>query len=234
MEKATMDTEPISSDLSGYRYYNCQPSHTQAYLLPTVVRVLQQLDLAQGRRRLMELGCGNGALAAQLQELGFEVIGVEPSVSGVEIARRSFPKVSFHVGSSEDDLPGRFGTFPAVVSLEVVEHVFLPRRFAASVYSLLEPGGTAILSTPYHGYWKNLLLALSGKLDGHFTALWDYGHIKFWSIKTMRALLTEAGFTDITFYRVGRVAPLAKSMIAVAHRPPGPVANNTAELRQKG
>lgn len=77
----------------------------------------------------------------------------------------------------------------------------------------------AIISTPYHGYWKNLALALSGKMDAHFTALWDHGHIKFWSIDTLRRLLQEAGFAEIRFLRVGRIPPLAKSMIAVARKP---------------
>ena len=103
-----------------------------------------------------------------------------------------------------------------VLSLEVVEHVYFPRQYAATVFSLLQEGGTAILSTPYHGYWKNLAMALSGKLDKHFTALWDHGHIKFWSMNTLTTLLEEAGFRDIRFERVGRVPVLAKSMIAVA------------------
>ena len=62
-------------------------------------------------------------------------------------------------------------------------------------------------------------MALSGKMDAHFTALWDHGHIKFWSIKTLSALLREAGFVDIRFERVGRMPALAKSMIAVARKP---------------
>ena len=103
--------------------------------------------------------------------------------------------------------------------LEVVEHVYFPRRYAATLFALLEPGGTAIVSTPYHGYWKNLALALSGKMDAHFTALWDYGHIKFWSVATLTRLLAEAGFDDIRFQRVGRIPALAKSMIAIARRP---------------
>jgi hypothetical protein len=73
-------------------------------------------------------------------------------------------------------------------------------------------GGTAIVSTPYHGYWKNLALAVTGRMDAHFTALWDHGHIKFWSIATLGELLREAGFVDIRFERVGQVPPLAKAM----------------------
>lgn len=76
----------------------------------------------------------------------------------------------------------------------------------------------AILSTPYHGYWKNLTLAIFGKMDAHFTALWDHGHIKFWSMRTLTILLEEAGFRDIQFERVGRIPPLAKAMIAVARK----------------
>ena len=56
-------------------------------------------------------------------------------------------------------------------------------------------------------------------MDAHFTALWDYGHIKFWSIATLTRLLAEAGFVDIRFQRVGRIPALAKSMIAIARRP---------------
>jgi 2-polyprenyl-6-hydroxyphenyl methylase/3-demethylubiquinone-9 3-methyltransferase len=62
-------------------------------------------------------------------------------------------------------------------------------------------------------------MAVSGRMDKHFTALWDNGHIKFWSIATLSELLREAGFVDIRFERVGRIPALAKSMIAIARKP---------------
>lgn len=76
-----------------------------------------------------------------------------------------------------------------------------------------------MVSTPYHGYWKNLALALTGRMDSHFTALWDHGHIKFWSKRTLDELLREAGFVEVEFLRLGRVPPLAKSMMALAKKP---------------
>ena len=105
-----------------------------------------------------------------------------------------------------------------MLSLEVVEHVHAPRQFARRIHDLLEPGGLAIISTPYHGYLKNVALAITGRMDAHFTALWDHGHVKFWSVKTFSQLLAEAGFKDITFRRLGRLPPFAKSMIASARR----------------
>ncbi len=209
-------------NLAAYHYPDAAPAHTQAYLLPPVLAELSRVRWNGQRRRVFELGCGNGATAAELASRGFEVVAVDPSEDGIRLARQAHPDLQFHLGSAYDDLAGRFGRFPAVVSLEVVEHVFFPRQFAACVFSLLEPGGTALISTPYHGYLKNVCLALAGKMDRHLAPLWDYGHIKFWSIKTLSILLQEAGFTDLRFLRVGRIPPLAKSMIAVARRPDRP------------
>ena len=153
-----------------------------------------------------------------LGELGYRVTGIDLSASGIAIAQKAYPNCTFAIGSAYDDLAAVYGRFPLVVSLEVVEHCYDPRKFAQSLFDLVEPGGTAVVSTPYHGYLKNVALSVSGKLETHFTALWDGGHIKFFSIKTLTTLLSEAGFVDIRFARVGRIPPLAKSMIAIAQK----------------
>ena len=67
-----------------------------------------------------------------------------------------------------------------VLSLEVVEHVYAPRRNVRTVFDLLTAGGTAIISTPFHGYWKKPRSG-ADRMDDYFTALWAHGHIKFWS-----------------------------------------------------
>lgn len=211
-----------NEDATGYAYTTAAPAHTHGYLLGPVAVVLGGLPWPPGPRRVFDLGCGNGATAAALAAQGYNVTGADPSADGVRVANASHPGLRIEVGSAYDDLATRFGRFPAVLSLEVVEHVFYPRKYAQCVFDMLEPGGTAVLSTPYHGYWKNLALAATGKLDTHFTALWDYGHIKFWSARTLSALLTEAGLRIDRVIRVGRIPTLAKSMIVVARRPGDP------------
>lgn len=211
-------------DITGYRYDTAAPSHAHGYLLPCVLRQLDELVAYigggdGGKRRLFELGCGNGSVARVLAGRGWDVTGVDPSAEGIAQARAAYPDLKLATGSAYDDLAARYGRFPVVLSLEVVEHVYAPRHYARTLFDLLEPGGTAILSTPYHGYWKNLALALSGRMDAHFTALWDHGHIKFWSMRTLGELLREAGFVEIRFERVGRVPALAKAMIAIARKP---------------
>ncbi len=211
------------ADASGYRWKSAELAHSATYLLRTVAQEAERFrsdpGCASEPARLFDLGCGNGSIADALARRGWDVTGVDPSKEGIAQARLHYPHSKLYEGSSDEDLVGRFGHFPVVISLEVIEHVYLPRRHAAALFSLVEAGGIAIVSTPYHGYWKNLALALSGRMDAHFTALWDHGHIKFWSVKTLDQLLREAGFIDIRFFRLGRIPSLAKSMVAVASKP---------------
>jgi 2-polyprenyl-3-methyl-5-hydroxy-6-metoxy-1,4-benzoquinol methylase len=165
--------------------------------------------------KVFEIGCGSGVTANMLHQSGYEVVGIDASKTGIEQANKAFPQLQLYHGSAYSNLSEVYGQFPIVVSLEVVEHVFDPRQFAKTFYKLLEEDGLGIISTPYHGYFKNVALAITGKMDAHFTALWDGGHIKFWSMETLKQLLLEAGFRDIYFIRVGRVPILAKSMIAI-------------------
>jgi 2-polyprenyl-6-hydroxyphenyl methylase/3-demethylubiquinone-9 3-methyltransferase len=170
---------------------------------------------------LLDLGCGNGALAQQLHRWGYSVVGVDPSPSGIDAARQRCPELTFHQATAtpaEIEAQG-LASFDVVVSTEVVEHCYAPRLWAAAAYTALRPGGLLIASTPYHGYLKNLGLAASGKLDGHFTALWDGGHIKFWSRRTLSALLQEAGFEVVAFRGAGRLPWLWKSMLIAARKP---------------
>jgi hypothetical protein len=80
----------------------------------------------------------------------------------------------------------------------------------------LAPGGRFIVSTPYHGYLKNIALAVSGKFDRHFSVLWDGGHIKFFSRRTLAQMLADEGFEVVTFVGAGRLPLLWKSMIVEA------------------
>jgi len=206
-------------DSSGYRYDGSSTSGSHGYLLPTTRDELEWFFAARpGPRRIFDLGCGNGSVAAILAGEGYEVTGIDPSEKGIALAHENHPDLALEVGSAYDDLVTRFGRYQALISLEVVEHVYAPRTYAKTAFDLLELGGIAIFSTPYHGYLKNVALAVTGKMDPHFTALWDHGHIKFWSIKTLSALLRETGFKDVRFHRVGRLAPFAKSMIAVGRK----------------
>jgi 2-polyprenyl-3-methyl-5-hydroxy-6-metoxy-1,4-benzoquinol methylase len=200
-----------------FTYASDEPTWSNAYLWPPLMDALRRV--APAPRRVFELGCGNGATARLLAAQGYSVTAVDPSTSGIEVAKRyETDGLHFALGSTADDLAAAYGTFPLVVSLEVIEHCPSAREYMQCFRSLLAPGGVGVISTPYHGYLKNLAVIASGKFDHHFDPLWEGGHLKFFTHAKLRALFEELGFSRYELHRVGRVAPFAKSTLAIVYR----------------
>lgn len=198
-----------------YGYRSVEQAWTYAYLMPPLCRLLGRPD-----GPVLDLGCGNGAIARALLEAGHDVYGVDASPSGIAIANGLYPGRFFELNVDEGRLPAALADVPftTVISTEVIEHLYNPRSLLTLAHSILSAhgGGQLLISTPYHGYLKNLALALTGKLDGHFTALWDGGHIKFFSRATLQQMLTEQGFEVLDFAGAGRLPWLWKSMVVRA------------------
>jgi len=200
-----------------YRYSEAGLGHHAAYISPALVSMLKNVPAGSV---VADVGCGNGSMLAQFQQRGWELHGLEMSRSGLEIATKTYPGITFDFADFGADLSQHrlAGKCDVVISTEVVEHVFLPRVFAKNCHALLKPAGQLIITTPYHGYLKDLTLAVTAKMDQHRTALWDYGHIKFWSRKTLTYLLQEAGFSVTHFKGLGRAPFLWKSMLLIAQK----------------
>ena len=191
--------------------------HSCNYIAPRILEILKSLSV----KRVLDLGSGNGALCAQLASAGYEAVGVEYDRHGVEVARKSHPGISFYNFGVQDDpatLMAQEGAFDAVVSTEVIEHLFSPHLLPTYARACLTSGGYLIVTTPYHGYVKNLALSVFDRWDKHHTPLWHGGHIKFWSRSTLTTLLVKNGFEVTDFFGVGRFPYLWKSMVLVARR----------------
>ena len=140
---------------------------------------------------------------------------------GVDIARRTCPEARFEVLPANREILCNLQEepFDAVYSIEVIEHLYDPRGFVAGCFSAVKPGGTFIVSTPYHGYLKNLALSLTNGWPKHANPLFDGGHIKFFDRKSLTLLLKEAGFEGLEFSGVGRLPYLWKSIVVRCTRP---------------
>lgn len=195
------------------------PLGSHEYLVPVLHNVIRRLLPASGAR-ILDLGCGNGYVASTLADLGHAITGVDVSAEAIAVARTAHPDLWFEVASVEDDdLAARIGEgFDGVVALEVIEHLYHPRRLFAQSWRLLRPAGWLVLTTPYHGYAKNLALSLLGCWDRHFAVDWEGGHIKFFSRQTLLAMAQAAGFTPEMWFGIGRLPGFWKSMMLVVRR----------------
>ncbi len=203
----------MSTSYKDYGYRSAGLGWAHAYLFPHL-----QSMLGQARGAVLDLGCGNGAIALALIAAGYDVYGVDASESGIAIANAESPGRFFVLDVKSGELPTELAgkRFDVVISTEVIEHLYDPRGFIAFARRILANGGDFIVSTPYHGYLKNLAMATMGKLDDHFTVLWDGGHIKFFSRKTLEQMLREQGFAVTGFAGAGRLPYLWKSMLVKA------------------
>lgn len=211
----------------GWQTPEAPPSHH--ILEPLILDICKKFRI----HKALDFGCGNGSLSRSLQVAGMEVTGCDADMQGIEIAARCTSQVKYvHMAGYED--PQKLGddNFDAVISTEVIEHLFLPRYLPRFAKAVLRPGGYLIISCPYHGYLKNLLLSLLNKWDAHHGPLDDGGHIKFWSCKTLTQLIQGEGFKVLEFHGAGRFRFLWKSMIIVAREISSPNYRPTKALLQ--
>lgn len=204
------------ADYKDYGFSHTGATYVHGYIAAPVLNLLDK----QVNQTILDVGCGNGSLVKLFVENGFNAFGTDASESGIKMASQ-FSTDRFAVQDlSTDELPDKFAhlTFDTVTATEVIEHLYDPRNFIKFCKKILlkNGGGELILTTPYHGYIKNVMLSLFGKWDSHANPLWDGGHIKLWSKNTLTQLLVEQGFTVTDFVGCGRIPYLWKSMIIKA------------------
>ena len=110
--------------------------------------VLAHLDRArppEGWRRALDVGCGDGLLFPVLRAYAAHVEGIEPDVDLVTRATREDGTI--HVRPFDASFaPGR--AFDLVLFLDVLEHLDDPGAAVAHAASLMEPGGTLLVTVP--------------------------------------------------------------------------------------
>lgn len=200
--------------------WNKPETDAHKYIIPGIIKILQKFKIPK-ESYLLEAGCGGGHITYFLWKSGFKnVYGFDVSSSGIEVAKTSFPEIRdrfFVHDAYNEKLPECFPKkYDLILSVEVVEHLFLPELYLKNIRIWLNDKSIVIITTPYHGYFKNLLIAILNKYDSHHNPLWDFGHIKFYSKNTLYTLLKNSGFQPIYFMGLGRIPLLWKSMLIVS------------------
>lgn len=212
-----------SGEYKDYGYFSPDTLSSAEFIYPHILSIAEEEFRSERDKRMLDIGCGNGHLVGEFLKRGYKGVGVDPSESGIRNAQTKYPSARFAALMADDQILRDLGEAPfdLVVMVEVIEHIYDPVKAVNGVFSAVRPGGLFICSTPYHGYLKNLALAVTNRLDYHLDPFWVGGHIKFWSLKTLSRLLKEAGFIDIRF-RGGLLGLpyLWKTMIVSARRSP--------------
>ena len=146
-------------------------------------------------QRVFDLGCGDGAFAAELLEAGCEVTMADVAGEALRRARVRAPGAEAVQLVEAAPLPFAEDAFDVVWAGEVLEHVADVVGLLAEVRRVLRWGGALLATTPWHG---RLVVAT----DAHFDPRAD--HLRFFSARTLRAVLADTGFASARVQRAGR------------------------------
>jgi SAM-dependent methyltransferase len=167
-------------------------------------------DIA-GDAAILEVGCGDGSFTRRLAEHSSRVTAVDISLAQIERNIRAHPEIRFVQHDVAQPLPFMAETFDVIWCSEVLEHLFDPAFAMREMQRVLAHGGRLLVTVPYHGVFKDVLIALF-KWDQHFSPA--NPHIRFFTRKTLSQLAVAAGFVNIQTATCGMDRPLRDLMVA--------------------
>ncbi|MFA4927792.1 MAG: methyltransferase domain-containing protein [Patulibacter sp.] len=187
-------------------------------------------------QRILDLGCASGALGAALKaRQGAEVVGIELLEDYAAEAAEQLDRVicaDLNSGLAADDL----GTFDCVIAADVLEHLVEPWVTLEAAAARLRPGGTIVISLPNVQYLRTFRELLRGTWPRDDVGPFDRTHLRWFTVRDARALLTDVGATEIAvdwqYFFTGsalrvarglgeRAAPFLAGQMVLAGRFPG-------------
>jgi len=130
--------------------------------------------------RVLEIGCGAGALIYELSLNGWQCEALETSRPAYDLARKlnKHRKIKFHCKID----PSWNAHFDLMISNEVLEHIEEDKEVLTQWRQWLKPRGTLILSVPCH------------RKKWNYSDIWA-GHYRRYEKKSLISLLSNAGFS---------------------------------------
>jgi SAM-dependent methyltransferase len=145
-------------------------------------------------RRVLEVGCAGGAMGRLLRSRGHHVTGIELVPEMAERARRWLDRVET-ADVERDGFPFSPESFDALVFADVLEHLIDPWRVLREAVAVLVEGGVVIASIPNVQNLDVLRRLLRGRWHYRERGILDRGHLRFFTLCTIRDLFEQGGLS---------------------------------------
>jgi 2-polyprenyl-3-methyl-5-hydroxy-6-metoxy-1,4-benzoquinol methylase len=159
-----------------------------------VVRMVGQ------NKRVVEIGCGPGSITKILATQGQnKVTGLELDSEAIAIAKSFCDKI-FQADLNSTDWPrllDDYERFDVAVAADVLEHLYDPWTALQRMVSLIKPDGYLVISLPHVGHAAILGCIMNGDFEYRDWGLLDRTHIRFFCLKNIEDLFTQANLKII-------------------------------------
>jgi 2-polyprenyl-3-methyl-5-hydroxy-6-metoxy-1,4-benzoquinol methylase len=150
-------------------------------------------------KRVLELGSGPGSITRLLKDNQCRVTALELDATAIEIVRE-FCESVYSCDLNDPAWPTKvagFDKYEVIVAGDVLEHLYDPWAVLSSTRSLLTADGYVVMSLPHIGHNAIVACLLSGDFEYQPWGLLDKTHIRFFGIKNIQKLFSDAGFKII-------------------------------------
>lgn len=171
---------------------------------PEVLKNLIQAGGIQATSQVLDVGCGTGNYIVALEKtVGCACLGIEPSEQMLAKAAGRIPASRLKAGSAERlDFPSE--TFDLVFSVDVIHHVVDRPAFYREAYRVLKTGGKVCTVTD-----SEEIIRRRKPLSYYFPETVEIELKRYPTISSLRALMVEAGFHDLSEFEAEFPYPLA-------------------------
>ena len=182
-----------------------------------VLRVLETglRDAGHGEARVLDIGSGDGRLAARIAALGADVTGLDPSPAARERARAAHPALRWVAPDDDGSLPLPDSGFDVVTCVHVLEHVADTQSLLSEARRVLAGEGLLLITVPFHGRLRNTWTALTS-FERHFDPLEPV--LRFYTAASLRSLLRDFGFEHVEVRALGGPPLMRETLLATARR----------------
>ncbi len=180
------------------------------------VHFLTMIGRPRPTDRVLEIGCGTGAMLHHIRSLGADAVGIDIRGEAIEQARRQYGDMPM-MEMTGDRLEFPDGSFDVVVSFDVLEHIPDTDRHLREVRRVLAPAGVYALQTP------NLLTNVPWEIATRRSLTrWKDEHSALHTLRGLRRRLRANGFrfkwVDVPIINDYSVAKVERNFGALAAR----------------
>ena len=154
--------------------------------------------LPQEAKKILDVGCGKGAMSTELKsKFDLEIWGIEFMKEEANIAKENLDKII--VGTVEEcieELPKNY--FDVIYFNDVLEHLANPYDVLAKVKDKLNKEGIVISSIPnvrYHKVLRNYIFKRDWKYEKE--GVMDFTHLRFFTSSSIIRMYKNAGYDVI-------------------------------------